>query len=542
MSTNDRDWDLDTLVELLSQGRISRREFMAGGIALGLSLGSLSPIAEAFASDEDRLLIKNGGTIVTGVANAVGKFDPHGWSGFTSNIATNHIYQGLVRLNFSTSQIEPCLAHSWERPDALTYIYHLRKNVHFHNGDPFTADDVVFSLLRSKKVSWGTYGLSNFQSVKALDKYTVQVKLSHPDWRFKWFFYWPPGAILSKKYFAKVGETQAVQKPVGTNAFRLLSSSTDQLTLGKFHGYWEKGLPHADKVILKVLDPSTILAGLKTREIHLSPDVGFNQLTLASRLTGSKIEARVGPHIVLTALNVGHKPLDDPRVRRAMAEALDNPAALSAYPHQYYQPSNGAMIHPVFPYNAFGEMNRVYTRDLNKAKQMLKASSAPNGFRATWTTAATRPQEVSAVLGAQERLKKIGIQIDIKQLPDPDVAAALYTRPRPFEIITYNWLHNQPNALDPLSALMSSAYLAGTNWAGYANHTFDRLVTETIQATSSAVISGKLRQLQRIHIQDVPYLVHGWDGIRRVSAKNLITPQQTVLAEWDDWFRPAYFQ
>jgi peptide/nickel transport system substrate-binding protein len=544
MSTSDRVLsDLDTLTDLLQEGRISRREFMAGGLAVGIGLASLAPIAEAVASPEPApLLAKKGGTVTTGVANAVGKFDPHGWSGFTSNIVTNHVYQGLVRLNFKTSQIEPCLAQSWSHPNPLTYIYHLRKGVHFHDGTEVTAQDVVFSVQRAKKVSWGAYGLANLASIRALDKYTVQVKLSKPDWRFKWFFYWPPGAVLSKKYFEKVGEAKATEIPIGTGPFRVASSSQSQVVLAKFSGYWEKGLPDLDKVILKVLDPSTILAGFRTGEIQLSPDVGFDQLKLANSLGNTGIQARVGPHIVLTALNVTEKPFNDVWVRRAMAEALDNEAALSAYPTKYYMPSNGAMIHPVFRYSAYKETNKVYTRNLTKAKAYLQKSSVPTGFTASWITAATRPQEVSAVLGAQERLKKIGIHINIQQLPDPDVAGKLYTRPRPFQIITYNWLHNQPIAIDPLAGLMSSGVLAGSNWAGYSNHSFDTILAEAISATKSSVIGAKMRQLQLIQVHDVPYLVHGWDAVRRVEVNKLVTPPQTVVAEWDDWFRSSYLK
>jgi ABC-type transport system substrate-binding protein len=145
------------------------------------------------------------------------------------------------------------------------------------------------------------------------------------------------------------------------------------------------------------------------------------------------------------------------------------------------------------------------------------------------------------VLGAQERLAKIGITVNINQLPDPDVAAATYKRPRPFEMITYNWLHNQPNALDPLAALLTTANLDVSNFPGYSNPQFDKLVADAIVATDTAQIASDLRQLQLIHIQDVPLLVHGWDGVRRVQSTHIQAPPQTPIAEWDDWFRTTRF-
>ncbi len=533
------DYDLETLTGLLEEGRISRREFMTYGLGLGVSLSAVGRLLTA--APAGAVTLKRGGTVTCGVVNAVGKFDPHGWAGFTSNMVTNHVYQGLVRLNFNTSQIEPCLAHAWEQPNPTTYIYHLRRGVQFHNGTEFTADDVVFSVLRAKKISWGAYGLANFKSIRARDKYTVEIKLNRPDWRFKWFEYWPPGAILSKKYFDQVGESVATQKPIGTNAFKLASSSPSQVTLERFDGYWEKGLPYLDKVVFQVLEGTTIVAGLKTGEIQLSPDVAFDQLKLVNGFGNTRVRARVGPHIVQTYMNMTKKPFSDPWVRRAIAEALDNAAALSAYPRQFYMPSQGAMIHPSFEFSAYREVNRVYTGNLEKAKSYLKKSAYPNGFSTSWIVAATRPQELSAVLGAQGRLAKIGIRVNIKKLPDPDVAGATYARPRTFEMITYNWLHNMPNALDPLAALMTSSALDSTNFSGYVNKEYDRHVAQAIVATSKKQIAAHLKKLQEIHIRDVPILVHGWDGIRRAESEKLKTPNQTILGEWDDWFRTTQY-
>ncbi|MGH2884090.1 MAG: ABC transporter substrate-binding protein, partial [Solirubrobacteraceae bacterium] len=256
-----------SLVEELRSGRLGRRQFFERGAALGLGGGFLGSVLAACGGSSAVSgsgttkggTAAKGGAVPTGVESVVGKFDPQVWSGFTSNVATNHIYQGLVRLNFASNAIEPCLATSWEQPNAKTWIFHLREGVTFHDGSPMTADDVVFSTLRAKQVSWGVYGLSNLESVKALDPKTVQVKLTNPDWRFKWFYYWPPGAVVSKAYFAKVGSAQATAKPIGTNAFEFVSSNATQTVLKKYADYWEKGLPMIDGFTLDTLAGTTIV-------------------------------------------------------------------------------------------------------------------------------------------------------------------------------------------------------------------------------------------------------------------------------------------
>jgi peptide/nickel transport system substrate-binding protein len=546
-----RGGNVDTLVQLVREGRISRREFFGHGMRFGLSISALGAILAACSDDGGQqqgdatgtstASPVAGGTLITGVVNAVGALDPHGWSGFTSNIATNHIFSSLVRLNFDTSEIEPALAESWEQPDATTYIYTLRHGITFHNGDPVTPEDVIFSIERSREVSWGAYGLAQFQEATALDDRTVEIKLSNPDWTFPWFFYWPPGAILSKKYFDEVGDTEATEKPVGAGPFKFVRASQSEVVLERFEDYWEDGVPMLDGVELRVVDESTLISALGTGEIHLSADVGFDQLSVVEGFEGTTIKARVGPHIVMTYLNMTEAPFDDIKVRQAMAEALDNTAALSAYSTEWYQPSNGAWIHPSFEYSIYDETNAVYTQDLEKARALLAESSVPDGFTATWTVAATRPQELSAVLGAQERLKEIGINIEIDQRPDPDVAAATFTRPRPYEIITYNWLHNQPHALDPMAALLTTAALEVSNFPGYSNPEYDQAIADAYVATDTDVIADRLAELQRIQVRDVPLLVHGWDAIRRIEGPDVQGPEQTILGQWDDWFRTTHF-
>jgi peptide/nickel transport system substrate-binding protein len=520
--------------------RLSRRRFLRDSALLGIGVSSLGTLIAACSSDGDEggqgRTEQVGGELVAGVVSAIGKFDPHGWSGFSSNIVTNHVYQGLVRLNFTTNAIEPAVAESWENPDPQTWTFNLREGVTFHDGSPVTAEDVVFTTERSKKVSWGAYALSNLESVRALDDRTVQVKLTNPDWRFQWFYYWPPGAILSKAYFDKVGEEEATAKPVGTNAFKFVSATSSEVVLEKYENYWEEGLPKLDKVTLKVLDGTTIVSGLRTDELQLSPQVAFDQIQELEGVEGTTVRSRVGPHIMLSYFNLARKPFDEVKVRQAIAEAMDNAAALSAYPTQYIEPSKGAIIHSSFKDSAFEEANAIYTGNLDKARSLLGQTSVPDGFSTTWIVAADRPQEVSVVLGAKERLAQIGIDVRIQQLPDPDVAAKTFVRPQEFDIITYNWLHNMPTPLDPMAALFTSK---GPNFPGYKNAAVEKLVDEIIVATDEQEITQKLRELHLTAVRDAPLLAHGWDGVVRVESGKVATPEQTLIGQWDDWFRTA---
>jgi peptide/nickel transport system substrate-binding protein len=549
VNARNTDRTVVSLVGDLQSGRIDRRQFVQRGLALGLGTTFLGTVIAACGGSSSSSSSSGGSPatsgvkpVPVGVINTPGKFDPYPWQGFTSGIVNNHVYQSLMRPNFDTNKFEPALATEWDQPNPTTYTYTLRDGVTFHNGAPFTADDVVFSVNRAKKMAWGAYALAFLDSVRKRDAKTIEVKLTQPDWRFQWMFsHWPPGYMVSKAYHDKVGDAKFAEAPIGTNAFKFVSASNQQIVLERNPDYWEQGLPKLDRIEINVLDDNTTVTGFKTGAVLLSPDVGFDKLDLVKGFGDTDIKARVGPHIVLSAINTTKQPFDDIKVRQAMAEALDNAAALSAYPTTYMVPSKGAVIYKTFDSSAYDDIDGLWSGDLNKAKQMLDASSAAGGLSLDWMVTATRAQEVSAVVGAQERLGKIGIKVNVKRLPDADMATALYKRPRPFDIITYNWLHNQPHILDPLTALYASANDASTNWAGYKNPKFDKLHNEVIKQTDASKRDSTLRELQQMIAEDVPYLTHGWDAQLRVENTTLQTPTQTTLAQWDDWFRASQF-
>src|SRR5450759_176033 len=103
---------IDDLAQLLSEGRLSRREFVKMATGLGLSLSMIGPILAACSTSSTSKVTSK--TVVVGVVNSPGTFDPAGWRGFTSLYTENHVYQGLQRVTFGSSNLEPSLATAWE--------------------------------------------------------------------------------------------------------------------------------------------------------------------------------------------------------------------------------------------------------------------------------------------------------------------------------------------------------------------------------------------------------------------------------------------
>ena len=483
----------ETLAELLQQDRISRREFVKFAAVLGISTSAVAGILAETASAAPRAALV-GDELTVGVLSPPGALDPQSWNGFTANYAELAMFESLFVLNPTTNHLDPWLASRAAKHESpLIWEYQIRDGVRFHNGDPLTSADVAFTLLRNKQKSWSTYTLTYLKKAEIVDPRTVRVHLTKPDSRFTWQFYnWSPMMILPKNYLTKVGDAGFKTKPVGTGAFRFVSNNPSQIVVEKNPDYWRPSLPKFTKITFEVLEPTTLLAALKSGEVQLSPDVALNQIKVALGLSNLTVESRLGAHIVFTHVNTTKKPFDDVRVRQAMAEALDNTSALAQFPPAFVRPSKGAWIHPDIPGSAYAATNNVYKGDLKKAKQLLSASSVPDGFSAEITVPATRPVELAAALGMQQRLQQIGINLSLKKLTDPDVAAATYTRPRPFDLITYNWALNEPIPIDALAALGSSKAVGSTNFSGYANPQYDSLLDTAITRQPRG---SKMRQL-----------------------------------------------
>ncbi len=163
------------------------------------------------------------------------------------------------------------LAESWtESPDKLTYEFKLRQGLKFHNGDPFTSEDVVFSFNRAK----GAQLHEKVKEVVAVDPYTVRFVLNEPWPDFMTFygtFASAAGWITPKKYFEKVGADGFKQHPVGLGPYKFVSMKPGlELVMEANENYWRK-VPSVKRIVFQsVPEATTRLAMLKRGEVDLA--------------------------------------------------------------------------------------------------------------------------------------------------------------------------------------------------------------------------------------------------------------------------------
>ena len=182
------------------------------------------------------------------------------------------MYNRLVRLD-DNFVVVPDLAASWDIPDNLTYVFHLRKGVKFHNGRELTASDVEYSLNRvldPKTASPGRSYISLISSIEIPDRYTVKLHLSAPLASLLDGLTSNNCSIVAKEVVEANGNLQKVE--AGTGPFMLKEWVADNsMTLVKNPAYFEKGAPYLDKVIFRVIPEQTsLLAGVKSGDLDMA--------------------------------------------------------------------------------------------------------------------------------------------------------------------------------------------------------------------------------------------------------------------------------
>ncbi|MGH7227002.1 MAG: ABC transporter substrate-binding protein, partial [Gemmataceae bacterium] len=274
-------------------------------------------------------------------------------------------------------QVVPALATSWDVKDGgKVIVFHLRHGVKFQSGDPFTAEDVVWSEQRLVKKTWWYAIFARFvKKVMAEGPYTVKFVFSKPDAEFI-----PVHALIvgSKRYFDRVGEKEFEKHPVGTGPYKIVDYKPAQyLDLSTWKGYWgkEPQIKYARFVFIK--DANTRVAALQSDEVDMimaTPYTSYATLKKAG-FTEVKLPCHPTQSIQMQFDNT-KTPWHNLKIREAMAYAIDKKAIVKGLLHgvPYYYPR---LMPDELGYDP--HLNR-YSYNPAKARELEKEAGYPHGF------------------------------------------------------------------------------------------------------------------------------------------------------------------
>ncbi|MEO8498894.1 MAG: ABC transporter substrate-binding protein, partial [Planctomycetota bacterium] len=326
-------------------------------------------------------------TLIYGRGEDSKTLDPiNGETGETVLVLLN-LYDTLVAFADETMEIEPSLATAWETSDdGLTWTFHLREGVRFHDGTDFDADAVVFSLnrLRQDNNSYVTDPARpykpNYQMIDdivATGPLTVVFKLREPSAVFLNNIAMFPAEIVSPTAVKKSGKGFSTN-PVGTGPFRFERWIRDQqIVLAANDDHW-RGRPHVDRVVfVPVSESATRIQQLRRGEIHIADNLPPAELDELAKLPGMTVPEQISMNVAYLAMQNDKPPLDDIRVRQAIAMALDKQALIRVG----YAGHAEAAIN-LLPKAMWGHNDTIKDRpfDQNASRELLRAAAADKGF------------------------------------------------------------------------------------------------------------------------------------------------------------------
>lgn len=291
-----------------------------------------------------------------------------------------NLFEPLVRID-STGAVVPGLAERWSvSPDGLTYRFELRKGAKFHDGTALNSGDVKFTLDRARGADSTNAQKAYFTpiaNVETPDAHTVVVTLSRPDGLFLFHMGMGDAVIVAPESAAT-----NKQKPVGTGPFKLDRwAAGDRVVLVRNPDY-DGPKPALERVTFRFIsDPAVQVAALMSGDVDTIPQ--FNTYEALPQFRNDPrftVMDGTGEGETILATNNARKPFDDPRVRRAMAHAIDRKTLVEGAMFGTAKPvgSHFAPHHP-----AYVDLTGLYPYDVAKAKALLAEAGLPNGFEAT---------------------------------------------------------------------------------------------------------------------------------------------------------------
>ncbi len=456
---------------------------------------------------------------------------------FTTGAMTN-VMEGLVARD-KNLQIVPQLATSWEVIDPLKWRFHLRQGVKFHNGEPFNADDVIFSLdrVRSANSQIKSRVPGDMKAVK-VDDYTVDFILTSPNPILN--AEWDSWHIWSKPYCEKEGctEVQSLKatglapfalKSNGTGPFMIVSHEPGVKTVFKPNpNWWGKKEHNLDEVVFQTIkSDATRVAALLSGEIDMMDPVPLQDIDRVN--ASGNVRVLTGPELRTIFLNFdqfrdellyssvkGKNPFKDVRVRKAFYQAIDIEAIKSKVMRGSSRPS-ALLIAPEF-YARSGEFKR-YPYDVDAAKKLLTEAGYPDGFELQMDCPNDRYVNDEAICQAvTSMLARINVKVKLNAQPKAKFFEKCGpTQGNPYDC-SFSLLGWTPGSGDSWNVIASHATCrdakgvgkvspaAVSSYGGYCNPKVDDLSVKILTETDLKKRDDMITEAYRIMTDEVSHI------------------------------------
>jgi peptide/nickel transport system substrate-binding protein len=494
-----------------------------------------------------------------GVAAEPTSMDPHFHNLTPNNSMLSHIFEYLVDQD-ERQRLQPGLAESWKAVDDTTWEFKLRRNVRFHDGTPFTADDVLFSFERAPNVegspsSFGIYAKG--KTLTKIDDHTVRIKTAAP------YPLMPNDVsqifIVSKKHAsgAKTADFNSGKAAVGTGPFRYVEYTPgNRIVMQRNESYWGTK-PHWARVVFRGIksDPSRV-AALLAGDVDLIDEVPAIDMERLKKDPKLAIAQTVSNRIIY--LHLDHfrddspfvkskdggpikNPLRDRRVRTAISKMIDRDAIVSRV-----MEGQAVKAGQLLPDGFFGVSKKLkpVAYDPAGAKKLLAEAGVPNGFRLTIHSPNDRyPNDAKIAEAVGQMLTRNGIDTQVVTMTQGvffrEASTGSPDKGPKFSFILVGWGSGTGEASSPLKSLLATFSrekgMGPSNRGRYSNPEVDKLIDDALATVDDAKRQDLLARATEVAIEDVGiiplhYQVNTW-AMRKGFSYKPRTDERTLAGD-----------
>jgi len=425
---------------------ISRRDFLKGiGVATLATLVASTVPRRVFSQ------VKYGGVLHVDLHDNPPSLDDHVHMLRIVNLPGCNIHEPLIYQDESTRELYPALATEWEYIDPQTFSLTLRDGVQFHNGEPFTAEDVKYTIERIQNPETGSYmalWLEEIEEVEIVDPLHVRLHLTKPLRGLP--------EILSRPPIHSHTETEEeiLTKPIGTGPFKFVEwVQHDHITLEKNPKYWERSLPYLDGLVYHVIpDATTRLSNLLTGQLDVLHNIDPKDVSRLAAMSGV-IVGNPSFNDILDFCYINCRPgspFASKELRQAFAYAFNSEEWYKVAMHglgftnrSCFCPGHWAH-HPGIAH--------AYPHDMEKAKELLSAAGYPGGKgleKIQLITLIGFPEWATGNEMIQAAFGELGVDAEIKVVDTATWIDLLITNPDP-KRAHISWDHPLFGASEPV--------------------------------------------------------------------------------------------